>query len=52
VLKADAFIETKQQTVKRPMTLEEALAMADGNKTRAASLLGISRRTIYRHLEE
>jgi len=52
VLKADAFIETKQQTVKRAMTLEEALAMADGNKTRAASLLGISRRTIYRHLEE
>jgi len=34
------------------LTLEEALEMTGGNKTRAASLLGVSRRTVYRHLEE
>ena len=33
------------------LTLEEAMVMAGGNKTHAARLLGISRRTVYRHLD-
>jgi PAS domain S-box-containing protein len=36
----------------RKMTIEEALVIAGGNKAKAARLLGVSRCTIYRKLEE
>ena len=33
-------------------TIEQALRQADGNRTKAASLLGISRDTLYRKLRQ
>ncbi len=38
-------------TVQPKLTLQEALAAAQGNRTEAAKLMGISRRTLYRWMD-
>lgn len=43
---------SQQEPAGLPLTIAEALAKAGGNKAKAARLLGVSRMTLYRHLEE
>lgn len=48
---ASLSIKALPKIEKTKYTLEEALLAAQGNKTKAAALMGISRRTLHRHLK-
>jgi len=48
----DLHEQTVDSDCSQKMTLEEALTKAGGNKAKAARLLGVSRCTIYRKLQE
>jgi two-component system, NtrC family, response regulator HydG len=43
---------TPPNSPQNKLTIEEALVIAGGNRSRAAELMGISRRTLYRHIAE
>jgi transcriptional regulator of acetoin/glycerol metabolism len=43
-------IPTKKPSIQ--LSLDQALTQSNGNKARAARLLGVSRPTVYRHLRE